>query len=207
MSNYIKAHLIAVFSAIALHGGIAAWAMQSSSPVVIPQQQVIQISMVAPSSVAQKAVETEMQPQPVTPPVADGLHQIKKQNKQAEKKEKKIEQKASQNIVTSGRQSKDSLQKNAAITKPLFSADYLNNTPPIYPKSARNSNVQGLVMLEVLVSKEGEAKRVEIEKSSGFSALDNAALSAVQRWRFVPARRGSEILEARVLVPVEFKLN
>lgn len=209
VKNYLTGHLVAIFGAVALHGGIAAWAMRPSAPIAIPQQQIIQISMVAPSSVAQKAVEAEA-PDLSTPPATDGLRQIKQKDKKSVKnkqKEKKTAQKASQNLVTSGRQSKDSLQKNAAITKPLFSANYLNNPPPVYPKSARNRNLQGLVMLEVLVSEKGEAKRVNVEKSSGFGVLDNAALSAVQQWKFVPAHRGSEIVEARVLVPVEFKLN
>ncbi len=208
MANYLNGHIVAIFGAVALHGGIAAWAMSPSAPIAIPQQQIIQISMVAPSSVAREAVDAEM-PEPSAPPTADGLRQIKKENKTVKKqeKEKKVAQKASQNIVTSGKQSEDSLQKNAAITEPVFSANYLNNPPPVYPKSARSNNVQGMVTLEVLVSESGAVKKIDIEKSSGFGILDNAALSAVQKWRFIPAHRGSEIVEAKVIVPIEFRLN
>ena len=37
--------------------------------------------------------------------------------------------------------------------------------------------------------------------------LDRAALSAVKRWRFVPARRGSEAVAGRVIVPIHFNLK
>lgn len=209
MLKYNSSHFAAIFAAVALHGGIAAWAVQPSAPAAIPQQQVIQIAMVAPSSVAQEAVEVEMD-EPASPPAENGLRQIKEEKKKVVKKqekEKKIAQKASKNLVTSGKQSEDATQKNAAVTEPVSSANYLNNEPPVYPKSARASNIQGVVMLEVLVAENGSVKNVDIEKSSGFGILDNAALCAVRKWNFVPARRGSEIVEASVVVPVEFRLN
>jgi protein TonB len=37
--------------------------------------------------------------------------------------------------------------------------------------------------------------------------LDDAALAAVQNWRFVPAKRGSVAVEGWVNVPIEFKLG
>jgi protein TonB len=45
---------------------------------------------------------------------------------------------------------------------------------------------------------------VDIKQSSGFPRLDEAARAAVERWRFVPARQGTEAVEASVLVPLHF---
>ena len=61
--------------------------------------------------------------------------------------------------------------------------------------------------LRVLVTREGVPAQVSVEKSSGSRHLDGAALDAVKTWRFVPARRGAEAVEAWMLVPVVFKLE
>jgi protein TonB len=88
-----------------------------------------------------------------------------------------------------------------------FDADYLKNPPPAYPAMSRRYGEQGQVMLKVLVSTEGTAKRVQIDRSSGFPRLDEAAHDAVHQWRFVPARRGTEPIEDWVLVPIVFRLS
>lgn len=62
-------------------------------------------------------------------------------------------------------------------------------------------------MLRVFVDTEGRAGQIEIETGSGFARLDRAAREAVGRWKFVPARRGSETVGAWVLVPVVFSLR
>jgi len=94
-----------------------------------------------------------------------------------------------------------------SLTLPTFDAAYLRNPPPRYPSVARRNGDQGTVMLKVLVSPEGVPARVELDKSSGSSPLDSAALDAVKAWRFVPARRGAQNVEAWVRVPVVFRLE
>ncbi|HXV10485.1 MAG TPA: energy transducer TonB [Burkholderiales bacterium] len=95
----------------------------------------------------------------------------------------------------------------APPTPPSFSAAYLRNPAPRYPVAARRAGEQGTVTLKVLVGMDGLPQRVEVEKTSGSSRLDSAALDAVRRWRFVPARRGSSAIESWVLVPVVFRLE
>ncbi len=95
----------------------------------------------------------------------------------------------------------------APITPPLFNAAYLRNPAPVYPAVARRSGDQGTVMLKVLVSPDGAPLRVELDQSSGSKSLDGAALESVKGWRFVPARRGTQNIEAWVRVPVVFRLE
>jgi protein TonB len=59
----------------------------------------------------------------------------------------------------------------------------------------------------VVVSPDGEALAVEIERGSGHERLDAAARRAVAGWRFVPARRGDVPIQASVLVPIVFRLD
>lgn len=95
----------------------------------------------------------------------------------------------------------------APVIAARFDAAYLNNPTPTYPMLSRRMREEGQVMLRVLVSAEGLPARIELRTSSGSERLDRAAQDAVARWRFVPARRGDEAIEAWVLVPIVFKLQ
>lgn len=95
----------------------------------------------------------------------------------------------------------------ATVTPPLANANYLHNPAPEYPQSAINRGLEGTVLLKVQVNPAGKATDVQIYKSSGASALDEAALGTVRRWSFVPAKRGSEAVSGQVIVPIDFSLN
>ncbi len=63
------------------------------------------------------------------------------------------------------------------------------------------------MLLRVHVTPAGTPDAVEVRTSSGSLRLDNAALEAVRRWRFVPARQGEATVAAWVLVPISFTLS
>lgn len=93
-------------------------------------------------------------------------------------------------------------------TEPDFKAAYLNNPKPAYPRMAVRQKIEGTVILIVRVLPDGRAGDVRIGKSSGSSALDEAALKTVKDgWRFVPARQGGVAVVADVQVPITFKLQ
>lgn len=96
---------------------------------------------------------------------------------------------------------------SVAVSPPSFGAAYLRNPAPAYPAAAQRNGVQGTVTLKVHVTREGFPSRVELEKSSGSTPLDQAALETVKTWRFVPARRGAEAVEDTVIVPIVFRLK
>jgi len=93
------------------------------------------------------------------------------------------------------------------IEPPRFGAAYLNNPAPAYPMQARRMGEQGKVLLKVLVSQDGKAETVKVDTSSGHHKLDQAAIEAVKKWSFVPAKRSNQPISAYVLVPVNFTLN
>ena len=90
---------------------------------------------------------------------------------------------------------------------PKFGVAYMNNPEPVYPSLSRRRGEEGRVLLRVLVSEEGAATQVSLEKTSGWEQLDEAAIEAVRQWRFIPARKGGQNLSAYVLVPIKFSLN
>ncbi len=95
----------------------------------------------------------------------------------------------------------------AAISTARFDAAYLHNPEPKYPPLSRRLGEEGRVLLKVRVTPEGLPAAVDLEKSSNFERLDEAAKQTVARWRFVPAKRGDQPIEASVIVPIVFRLE
>lgn len=84
---------------------------------------------------------------------------------------------------------------------------YAENPPPTYPRLARERGWQGEVLLRARVSRGGRVLHVQVEESSGYALLDRAAVKAVKSWRFRPAHRGDQAVEAEVRLPVRFQLQ
>jgi periplasmic protein TonB len=82
-----------------------------------------------------------------------------------------------------------------------------SNLPPPYPPDAYQRGQQGRVVLEIRVTPDGTVVSLRIVESSGVASLDQAALEAVRAWRFEPARRRGQPVEAVVNVPVRFSIR
>ncbi len=95
----------------------------------------------------------------------------------------------------------------APVVAARFDADYLQNPAPVFPPLSRKLREEGKVHLLVQVSAKGEAENVQLKQSSGFLRLDEAAMNAVRKWRFIPARRGTEAVASSVVVPLVFRLD
>jgi len=78
---------------------------------------------------------------------------------------------------------------------------------PRYPESARRAGAQGVTTLRLRVLENGRVGEVLVEQSAGFRDLDIAAVSAVKKWLFEPARRGKEPVSVWVLLSVKFQLQ
>jgi periplasmic protein TonB len=89
-------------------------------------------------------------------------------------------------------------------TPPLFNTSYLANPRPAYPPQSMALGEKGRVMLRVKVSEAGLPLEVELARSSGYRRLDDAAKKAVERWKFVPGRRGDTAIVMSAMVPVDF---
>lgn len=91
---------------------------------------------------------------------------------------------------------------------PLASAlpRYRRTPPPAYPPAARRARHEGVSLLSVEVGANGRPTKVTLKRSSGFDSLDRAALAAVRRWTFEPARSAGVPVASHVEVPVRFDL-
>lgn len=81
------------------------------------------------------------------------------------------------------------------------------NPRPHYPLSARRRGIEGRVVLRVFVGADGRVKSIDIIESSRHAMLDDAAVQALNRWRFDPASRGGVAVAGRVDIPVAFRLR
>jgi len=90
---------------------------------------------------------------------------------------------------------------------PSSDADYLQNARPAYPAMSKRLGEQGKVLVRVLIGVDGTARQAEIQKSSGFDRLDQAALATVQRWRYVPGKRAGVAEAMWFTVPLVFVLE
>ena len=78
---------------------------------------------------------------------------------------------------------------------------------PKYPAQAYRNGDQGEVLLSVLVGPDGKAKRVSVDRTSGSTLLDRAAMDTVRAWQFSPGTRNGVPQEAARQVAIGFKLG
>jgi TonB family protein len=84
----------------------------------------------------------------------------------------------------------------------------LNTEVPFhYPPALYERKVQGNVTLYLHIDRDGQVRpdSTRIEESSGYAALDSAAVSGSQELRFVPAKLRGEPMEVSILFPVYFR--
>ena len=75
-----------------------------------------------------------------------------------------------------------------------------------YTDEARRRGLQGDVVLEIVVRRDGSVGEVTVLQGLG-SGLDQRAVAAVRQWRFAPARRRGTAVDVIVEVAVEFTLR
>ncbi len=86
-------------------------------------------------------------------------------------------------------------------------AEAMQEISPKYPSASIRRGEQGLVIIEARVLADGRTSNVRVLKSSGYDRLDQAALEAVRRAKFRPARRYDQAVSSWVTVPIRFAIN
>ena len=79
--------------------------------------------------------------------------------------------------------------------------------PPAYPADALQEGKEGTVVLVVDINAQGAVTGAKVARSSGDVRLDQAALSAVPKWKFNPAMENGKPVAGQVRVPVEFAMH
>lgn len=95
----------------------------------------------------------------------------------------------------------------AAMAKMDLAEKLISVRKPIYPVREKQAHVQGTVQLLVIVATTGRVQDISVSKSSGSSALDQAALDAVKHWRWSPPMASGQPVLARGVIPITFALT
>jgi protein TonB len=85
----------------------------------------------------------------------------------------------------------------------------INPIPPEFPEFAKKTGIQGNVVLEVDVYKDGTLGKIKVLRSllSGPGGLDESAINAVKKWKFQPGKSGGKPVDTTVIIPIEFNLT
>lgn len=76
---------------------------------------------------------------------------------------------------------------------------------PVYPKAAKQKRIQGTVVLQAVIGKDGRIRDLRV--ISGPSELTQAAVGAVQQWQYRPYVLRGDIVEVDTQVAVKFELK
>lgn len=81
----------------------------------------------------------------------------------------------------------------------------IRNVPPAYPDIAKQARVQGVVVLEAVISPSGEVTNVRVLR--GVPLLNDAAALAVRQWRYTPTTLNGQPVAVVMTVTVNFRLG
>lgn len=81
----------------------------------------------------------------------------------------------------------------------------VHRVEPIYPPQAQQEHVQGSVVLQARIDKDGNVQDVQV--LSGPAILTKAALEAVRQWRFKPHFEGDQAAPTETRITVNFTIS
>ena len=82
----------------------------------------------------------------------------------------------------------------------------ISRVKPQYPEAARKARMQGVVILEAIITKDGSVSDVRVLRGIN-PLLDNAAMRAVQQWKYKPATFNGRPVPVYLTVTVTFTLQ
>lgn len=95
----------------------------------------------------------------------------------------------------------------AAPARAIEAPVLLRAPPPAYPPRSVQRREEGVVVCRLEIGADGGVTTVELVRSSGYARLDEAALAALARWSFRPAREAGRALPSQFEHRVVFRLE
>ena len=97
------------------------------------------------------------------------------------------------------------------VTAPVVRASHaeegllIRQIKPTYPPLAKQTRIQGTVVLQAIIARDGTIQQLRV--ASGHPILTQAAVEAVQQWRYRPYLLNGEPVEVETQITVNFTLN
>lgn len=94
------------------------------------------------------------------------------------------------------------------LTPDVVKPELVNRVNPAYPRFAQQKKVEGTVIISILVSENGDVADARVlREAGGSSGLNEAALSAVRKWKFRPGVKEGKRVKVWMTYPIVFKLQ
>jgi protein TonB len=214
---------LALTASIAVHAAVLTWGTPQFTPQPVPIQETI-IEARLDAAQSEPAVEEKPQPEPrkMQPP-ARSRPQPQRISPQITARDEPAPERAAAQPFTAQNPVETEAPRTPApaveapaqvavvpqprAREPDYVVSYLQEPKPEYPAQARRMGIEGRVVLHVEILQSGGVGRIEIRQSSGHDMLDQAAIKAVTRARFAPARISGAPITAWADVPIRFKLD
>ena len=78
---------------------------------------------------------------------------------------------------------------------------------PVYPEIAQEAGIEGVVVVQAFIDEKGRVKETLILKGVPNTGLDDAAMEAIRKTRFRPAKQRERAVGVWISIPVNFKLK
>ena len=173
-----------------------------AAPKAAPKPQEVQkvvpvrsVEMVQPTSIPEKVPEPLAQPEPPAPSGGEGV---------AGGVEGGVPGGVLGGVVggTGPGTGEEPLRVGGEVKAPVL----VNRVEPNYPEAARKARMEGVVILEAIITASGSVEEVKVLKSVN-PLLDASGVRAVQQWRYKPATLNGRAVRVYLTVTVTFNLH
>jgi protein TonB len=101
-----------------------------------------------------------------------------------------------------GEKGEEPLRVGGEVKEPVE----ISRVKPQYPEAARKARMQGVCILEAIITKSGDVESVRVLRGLN-PLLDNAAIRAVSQWKYRPATFNGRAVPVYLTVTVTFTLQ
>jgi TonB family protein len=93
-----------------------------------------------------------------------------------------------------------------AVGGPVKAPQIVSETKPQYTQEARDAKIEGAVILEAVVQKDGSLSQIEVKRGLGYG-LDESAIYAIKNeWKFIPGTMNGQPVNVRIFLEISFRL-
>jgi protein TonB len=172
--------------------GSAPGATDPAAPLAVPEQRQPQVKLPAPAPAKPAIVSVAQQQPTVQLPTADSPNAANRTGV----------------IIPDSLRNTPSPSAGSSVEPTTISEDaarslLIQSVEPDYPAQAQQQHLEGSVVLQVWVARDGSVQDVKLMK--GYIQLGRAAVNAVRQWRFRPFARGGQAIGFQTPITVAFK--
>jgi TonB family protein len=92
--------------------------------------------------------------------------------------------------------------KQLSIREDVMAGNLINKVLPVYPEEAKKAKIEGTVLLDAIISKEGNVANLRIV--SGPKELQQSALDALRQWKYKPYLLNGDPVEVETVIKIVY---